>query len=78
LGQILNDAHASLKSIGVSHPEVDARVEELQHTPGVLGARMMGGGFGGMILVLIEHEDVLPDVPLVQSSQGGFLEELLE
>ena len=78
LGQILNDAHASLKSIGVSHPEVDARVEQLQHTQGVLGARMMGGGFGGMILVLIEHEGVLPDLPLLQSSQGGFLEEILE
>ena len=62
----------------MSHPEVDARVEQLQHTQGVLGARMMGGGFGGMILVLIEHEGVLPDLPLLQSSQGGFLEEILE
>ena len=78
LGRLLNDSHASLKSIGVSHPEVDRLVDELQTTPGVLGARMMGGGFGGMILVLVEHEGVLGEIEVVQASKGGFLEEFFE
>ena len=78
LGRLLNASHASLKSIGVSHPKVDRLVDELQSTPGVLGARMMGGGFGGMILVLVEHEGVLPETEVVEASKGGFLEELFE
>ena len=50
----MNASHASLQSIGVSTPEVDALVSKLQATPGVLGARMMGGGFGGCTLSLIK------------------------
>jgi galactokinase len=63
--------------IGVSTQEVDTLVEQLQNTEGVLGARMMGGGFGGMILVLVETELVLPDLPLVNSSNGPTIEEIL-
>ena len=44
---------------------------------GVLGARMMGGGFGGMILVLVKNEDVLPSIPVVISSDSARLEEVL-
>ncbi len=78
LGVLLNESHASLIGIGVSHPDVDGLVTQLQTTPGVLGARMMGGGFGGMILVLVDHPNALPEHPLVVASQGGFLEEFLE
>ena len=78
LGRLLNASHQGLVALGVSHPKVDAHVERLQSTPGVLGARMMGGGFGGMILVLVEGAHVLPETALVRSSEGGFLEELLE
>lgn len=77
LGQLLNETHESLKKIGVSTPEVDALVASLQSTKGVLGARMMGGGFGGMILVLIENESILPDYDILTPSQPGFVEELL-
>ena len=62
--------------IGVSTQEVDTLVEQLQNTEGVLGARMMGGGFGGMILVLVETELVLPNLPLVNSSNGPTVEEI--
>jgi galactokinase len=78
LGRLLNASHQGLVALGVSHPKVDAHVERLQSTPGVLGARMMGGGFGGMILVLVEGAHVLPETAIVRSSEGGFLEELLE
>jgi galactokinase len=78
LGTLLNESHASLQTIGVSHPLVDEKVALLQATPGVLGARMMGGGFGGMILTLVSGNEVLPEAPLLRASKGGFVEELLE
>ncbi|MGB1660354.1 MAG: galactokinase, partial [Candidatus Poseidoniaceae archaeon] len=77
LGHLLNETHASLREMGVSTPEVDALVASLQTTDGVHGARMMGGGFGGMILVLVENEKILPDWEIVVSSQAGFVEEIL-
>ena len=78
LGRLLNASHEALVALGVSHPKVDAHVNRLRSTPGVLGARMMGGGFGGMILVLVEGAHVLPETPLVNSSEGGFLQEFFE
>lgn len=76
LGKLLNETHESLKTIGVSTPEVDALVTSLQSTEGVFGARMMGGGFGGMILVLVENESVLCEYETMIPSGPGFVEEL--
>jgi len=76
LGKLLNQSHEYLTMIGVSTPEVDTLVEQLQNTEGVLGARMMGGGFGGMILVLVDSDSVLPNLPLVNSSNGPTIEEI--
>ena len=75
LGGLLNQTHESLRMIGVSTPEVDSIVKSLQSKKGVLGARMMGGGFGGMILVLVEDDGVLPHLPLLVPSKAGFIEE---
>lgn len=77
LGELLNQTHDSLKTIGVSTPDVDALVKSLQSSDGVHGARMMGGGFGGMILVLVENESVLPEHETMVSSRPGFVEEFL-
>jgi len=77
LGTLLNESHESLRSIGVSLKEIDQQVTTLQNTAGVLGARMMGGGFGGMILVLVEHEDILSDALHVRPSEAGFVQEFL-
>ena len=77
LGRLLNTTHDSLRSIGVSTPEMDAQVEALQRLDGVHGARMMGGGFGGMILVLVEREGVLPEQNMLIASAAGFVEEFL-
>lgn len=77
LGLLLNATHQSLRTIGVSIEEIDQQVKTLQNTPGVLGARMMGGGFGGMILVLVEHEGILPETTVVQPSEAGFVQEFL-
>ena len=68
LGRLLNQSHESLRKLGVSLSEIDELVYELQSTDGVLGARMMGGGFGGMIITLVNDEEILPDAMLVSSS----------
>ena len=78
LGILLNESHASLQTLGVSLPDIDEQVLKLQQTDGVYGARMMGGGYGGMILVLVEHAQVLPNNPVYRASHGSILEEFLE
>ncbi len=75
LGELLNHSHESLRQIGVSLPAIDDIVNQLQQTEGVLGARMMGGGFGGMILALVEDEFVLPHIETAKSSDSAIFEE---
>ena len=77
LGNLLNQSHASIRdNIRASTPAIDNLVKEVQETPGVLGARLMGGGYGGMILALIENEEVLPG-ELLSPSVSAFFEEAL-
>jgi galactokinase len=53
MGQLLTQAHASLRDdFEVSWPEADATVE-VAVAAGALGARMIGGGFGGSVLALV-------------------------
>jgi galactokinase len=53
LGQILNQTHDGLRDLyEVSCEEIDFLQCHLLQTLGILGARMMGGGFGGCLLVL--------------------------
>lgn len=53
LGQLLSQSHASLRdTLMVSCTEIDTIVDIAQHTPGVLGARLTGAGFGGCVLLL--------------------------
>jgi len=53
-GQLLNESHASLRDdYAVSVPEVDLLVELAQQQPGVIGARMTGGGFGGCTVNIV-------------------------
>jgi galactokinase len=54
-GAIMIDGHRSLADdFGTSTPDMDAAVETLCATPGVYGARMTGGGFGGCVVSLCE------------------------
>jgi len=77
LGGIINESHASISdNIRSSTPEIDTMVKEIQGIAGVLGARLMGGGFGGMILALVEEKDALSGELLV-SSDSAFLQETL-
>jgi galactokinase len=52
-GRLLCESHASLRDdFEVSWPEADVTVDTAV-TAGALGARMMGGGFGGSVLALV-------------------------
>jgi galactokinase len=56
LGQLLAWSHESLRDdYAVSTPEIDLLVELTAGQPGVYGARLTGGGFGGCIVALAEH-----------------------
>jgi galactokinase len=53
LGQLMSASHGSLRDdYAVSCRQLDALVEIVGRVPGVLGARLTGGGFGGCIVVL--------------------------
>ncbi|NJR20088.1 MAG: galactokinase, partial [Hyphomonadaceae bacterium] len=57
LGQLMNESHASLsEDMEVSTPEVDVLAQIARQTAHVYGARMMGGGFGGSVIVLLDGE----------------------
>jgi galactokinase len=52
LGELIDESHRSLRDdYEVSTPELD-RLVELAHAEGAVGARLVGGGFGGSILAL--------------------------
>ena len=53
IGSLLSEAHRSLRDdFEVSWPEADVTVETAA-AAGALGARMIGGGFGGSVLALV-------------------------
>jgi galactokinase len=53
-GRLMNESHASLRDdYRVSCDELDGVVEAARAQPGVLGARMTGGGFGGCAVALV-------------------------
>jgi len=61
LGALLNASHASLRDdYDVSIPEVETAVAACMDG-GALGARIMGGGFGGSVLALFPPGAALPD-----------------
>lgn len=61
VGRLMSASHAGLRDdYEVSCPELDALVESAARVPGVHGARMMGGGFGGCTINLVD-EAAIPE-----------------
>jgi galactokinase len=59
LGRLMTGSHLSLRDdFEVSCPELDFVVETALEVPGVFGARMTGGGFGGSAIILAEDSAV--------------------
>lgn len=58
-GKLMVESHMSLKeNYEVTGKELDVLVEEALKVPGVLGARMTGGGFGGCTVSLMKRNVV--------------------
>jgi galactokinase len=59
LGRLINASHASLRDdYQVSSFELDTIVEIAREREGCIGARMIGGGFGGCAIALVEDQAV--------------------
>ncbi len=68
IGLLLNQSHESLRDLyGVSTDEVEELTKLIQSSPGVYGARLMGGGFGGNVLALTREDHVDQLINRVQS-----------
>ena len=59
-GRLMGESHASMRDdFEITTPIVDAVVAEMAATPGVYGARMTGGGFGGCCVALATADSPL-------------------
>ncbi len=66
-GRTMMESHASLRDdYEVSTPDVDRVVAELSAEPGVFGARLTGGGFGGCVVALCRRGTEVPGGWLVR------------
>ncbi len=53
-GRLMFESHeSSIRNFENSCPELDGIVRAARETPGVFGARLSGGGFGGSVIVLV-------------------------
>lgn len=58
-GRLINQSHISLRDdFEVTGVELDSLVEAAWKQPGVLGARMIGAGFGGCAIAIVENDEV--------------------
>ncbi len=59
VGELFAAGHASLRDLfEISSPELDALVDIASRVPGVVAARMTGGGFGGCTVNLVRPDAV--------------------
>jgi galactokinase len=73
-GELMKASHESLRDdYEVSSKELDTLVELALKQPGVLGARMTGGGFGGCTVNLVLADAVEPFVKNVRKGYQGTL-----
>ena len=80
IGPLLWAGHAGLRDeYQVSCMELDTLVGIARRIPGVLGARMLGGGFGGCTINLVHtsaidalHQAVDEQYPALTGKQAGF------
>ena len=74
VGQLINQSHTSLRDdYTVSCPELDTAVEAAL-AAGALGSRMVGGGFGGSAIALIQASKTSETIKAVEKafSSKGF------
>ncbi|TWT45694.1 Galactokinase [Phycisphaerae bacterium RAS1] len=81
-GRLLSESHLSLRDdYEVSCDEIDQIVAVLARQPGVLGARMVGGGFGGVVVAAVRSEACEAVIKALEESyykERGLLERPFE
>jgi len=73
-GALMRDSHRSLRDdFESSTPAIDARCAALDQRPGVLGARITGGGWGGAVVALTRPGalDGFPSAVVVTPGSGA-------
>ena len=82
VGNILLNAHEGMsKAYDISLPEIDLLVSFAEAESAVLGARMMGGGFGGCTINLVANENKEATLNVIQSkyqAATGIIPEVYE
>ena len=77
-GQKMFETHKGLSSLyEVSCPELDFLVEAVSDNENVIGARMMGGGFGGCTINIIKKTAVEKIVKLLQNKYEAVMQKQL-
>jgi galactokinase len=75
VGRLMDESHRSLaEDFEVSSEGIDALRARLRAVPGVLGARLVGGGFGGCLVALSDgvfHETSLGGLRRVRPSDSA-------
>ncbi len=78
-GSLMTDSHLSLKNdYEVTGFELDALVDAALNSPGCIGARMTGAGFGGCAIALVDNDktDLFKEnVYIKYSSSAGIIPE---
>jgi galactokinase len=70
LGKLMAEAHASYRDdFEASCPEADLMVELANKQPGLVGARLTGGGFGGCTVNLVEEQHA---VAFIEAVAAGY------
>lgn len=76
-GKLMNASHISLRDdYEVTGKELDSMAQAAWEQPGVLGARMTGGGFGGCVVALIKNEaieDFKKNVAALYTAATGYI-----
>lgn len=76
-GQKMFETHEGLSTLyEVSCPELDILVNAVKDQPHVLGARMMGGGFGGCTINIVkvaEAKSVIQEVSNIYAKKTGLI-----
>jgi galactokinase len=73
-GQFLYESHASSRDwFKNSCPELDILVDLARQSPGCVGARLTGGGFGGATINLVRHHEVSA---FVQAMRTGYAQRI--
>jgi galactokinase len=74
-GELLRQAHISARDdYDISTPEIEALISIADETPGVVGARLTGAGWGGCIVALVRQDavhDVAATIPALYNRRTG-------